>query len=282
MRYEALENEICAWAKEQEDVRGLVVIGSRARNDHPANEWSDLDLILFVTDPQRFTADFSWLSVFGKTWLEVNKSTGIGDPEWLVIFEGGFKVDFLLAKVTGSLDDMLFGSKYLFVTRRGVRVLLNKLGDVDLSAFKSTNDSDWHRPLESDFSAVINKFWLSAYRATTILKSGDLWRTRMIIASELHSFLLILLKWQAKAVKGAKHDTWYDGRYIEEWVDPQFKAQLPLIFAPYNKADTSRALLQIVDLGSRLGEETAQIWHYHYPASNTRHLHDWIVTSLDI
>jgi aminoglycoside 6-adenylyltransferase len=143
--YNSLEEAIYSWAIEQDDVLAVVVIGSRARESHPADEWSDLDLILFVSDPQIYVKDATWISQFGEIWLQTPKITGIGDPEWLVLFGDGLKVDFLLAPVTGALSDMLFGPKYQFVAKRGVRVLLNKQKDSKLD-FHQADNGEWQRP----------------------------------------------------------------------------------------------------------------------------------------
>ena len=42
MNYETLENRIADWAKNQEPIRAVVVIGSRAREDHTAEKWQYL------------------------------------------------------------------------------------------------------------------------------------------------------------------------------------------------------------------------------------------------
>ena len=57
-----LENRIIAWAESQPDIRAILVIGSRARRDLPADEWSDLDLMVFATDSERYLANGDWLS----------------------------------------------------------------------------------------------------------------------------------------------------------------------------------------------------------------------------
>ena len=49
-----LEQTITAWALAQDDVRAAIVVGSQASRDHPSDEYSDLDIIFFVTavDPR--------------------------------------------------------------------------------------------------------------------------------------------------------------------------------------------------------------------------------------
>jgi len=275
-QYDILEREIRTWAEQQDDVRALVVVGSRARTDRPADEWSDLDLMLFVTEPKRYATNTAWLSQFGEIWLHSYKMTGVGDPEWLVLYAGGFKVDFLLASATGNLTEMLFGSKYRFVTGRGVRVLVDRQEGANLGIIRKQKHLEWQKPDELLFSASINQFLLLAYRATNMLQRGELWRAKMIIDGELRLLLLRQLEWQARAVNGNEYDTWHDGRFLEEWADPQAKAKIPLTFAPYDEVETSRALLQLIELAIELGKETAGLWHYDYPATNAAHFRDWV------
>jgi hypothetical protein len=45
---------------EVEEKRAALVVGSRARTDHPADRWSDLDLLLFTTAPDAYAADDPW------------------------------------------------------------------------------------------------------------------------------------------------------------------------------------------------------------------------------
>ena len=279
MNYDSLEKQICTWARKRDDVLALVVIGSRARQDHPADEWSDLDLMLFVTDPQVYAADGTWISQFGEIWLQTHKITGLGDPEWLVLFAGGLKVDFLLVSGADNHNETLFGTKYLFVTRRGVRVLLDKQRGFEREDFQAPS-LEWQKPDEAAFTAVLNQFWLSSYRAANIIQRGELWRAKMIIDAELRRLLLCLLEWHAKAVNGGAYDTWHDGRFLVEWADPQTLAVLPEIFAPFNKARTSHALLRMMELMNKLGKEVADQWCYHYPATATKHVRDWIAAAI--
>ena len=126
MTYKQLEEAIRIWAEDQEIVRALAVIGSRARADHAADAWSDLDFIFFVTDLQEIAQDSSWLNTFGQVVLKVLQRTGAGDPEWLVLYGGGLKVDFVLAVAKRSFPEDLFGPRFGIVSRRGARILVDK------------------------------------------------------------------------------------------------------------------------------------------------------------
>jgi predicted nucleotidyltransferase len=54
--YERLIARYVQWARNEDNIRATVVIGSRARVDHPADAWSDLDVIILVNDPELFWA----------------------------------------------------------------------------------------------------------------------------------------------------------------------------------------------------------------------------------
>jgi len=282
MNYERLETGISNWAKEQDPIRAVVVIGSRAREDHTADAWSDLDLMLFVTDPQRYVEDTSWLTTFGEAWLRVLNFTGAGDPEWLVLYEGGMKLDFLLATATGKWVDTLFGSFYAVAAQRGVRVLLDKQGDSGLEALRLMDERSWMKPEQEVFTAVLDRFWLAAFRAATMLRRGELWRARSITDGLLRRYLLRLLEWHARAERGDDFDTWYDGRFMEEWADAQALAMLPETFAPFERADTCRALMSSISLMDRLGRETADNWQYLYPHATESRIREWIEVLLPV
>ena len=57
---------LLTWAKHRPDVRAGVILGSWDRNDTPADNMSDLDLLVIVSDPSVFISEASWLLNFGE------------------------------------------------------------------------------------------------------------------------------------------------------------------------------------------------------------------------
>jgi hypothetical protein len=51
---------ISAWARSRPDIRGLALVGSWARGS--AQSDSDIDLMLLVSEPQKFRSDEHWLT----------------------------------------------------------------------------------------------------------------------------------------------------------------------------------------------------------------------------
>ena len=93
--YEQLIARFVKWAEAQSDIGTAVVIGSRARIAHPADEWSDLDVVVTVDEPERYLFETDWLENIGNPWVTFVEGTG-DERERRVLFEGGLDVDFAL------------------------------------------------------------------------------------------------------------------------------------------------------------------------------------------
>ena len=93
---EEFAQRIIAWAETQPNVRAILVVGSRARRDRTADEWADLDTMVFCTDYEPLWSSSEWLGEMGALWTAIPGRTSGDDPEWLALYDGGFKVDYVL------------------------------------------------------------------------------------------------------------------------------------------------------------------------------------------
>lgn len=57
--------QFLALAKSQADLRAIALVGSATRVDHPADEWSDVDLVVVSSDPQIYLSATDWLAAMG-------------------------------------------------------------------------------------------------------------------------------------------------------------------------------------------------------------------------
>jgi aminoglycoside 6-adenylyltransferase len=276
-QYGQLEQRFVAWAQSRSDIRSAIVIGSRARTNPPPDDWSDLDIILYAVDPQVYAQNAGWLSKLGAVWLTVLNETFAREKEWLVLFEGGLKVDFVLSKATGPIQTMLEQSPYRLVLRRGVRLLFDKeSGVADLTIPKS-----WQRPprppTRGEFLAAVNDFLLRATRTARLLKRGEPWQAIEQCNGRLKQCLLTMMMWHARVTKGAKPDTWYEGRYLDQWADPLILDAVPATFAAYDIEDLWRALFASLALFRHLATETADRLGYPYPTAVDHQISQWLV-----
>ncbi|MBX6343116.1 MAG: aminoglycoside 6-adenylyltransferase [Thermomicrobiaceae bacterium] len=123
--FDELIERIAAWAAGRPDLRGALLVGSRARSDTPADAWSDADVVLVADDPARYLDDAGWIDALGPAWVTFLESAAVGGAvERRVLFAGGLDVDFVVVPSAG-LDDLLAVPEVAGVVRRGARVLLD-------------------------------------------------------------------------------------------------------------------------------------------------------------
>ena len=260
-----LEGRISDWASEESAIRAVLVVGSRARHaDHPADEWSDLDLMLFCTDFAPYLADRSWLRQFGTLWVCVPEEGN--ESELFAVYEGGCKADLAF-----HLLDELRG----FQPNRSYRVLIDKDG---LAAQLPPPPSVPRRvvpPTQESFEAAVEAFWNEAMQVAKFIRRRELWSVK---AHDhlLKKHLLALLEWHACAVQGPELDTWHGGRFMRDWVDPQTWAELHHTFGQFDAADSWSALLASMALFHRLATDTAHRLNLIYPALVEERLRAWV------
>jgi aminoglycoside 6-adenylyltransferase len=271
MTYVRLEREFTVWAQAQADMRAAIVVGSHARIDPPPDEWSDLDLIVFTTDMEKYAADRGWLERFGAVTIAVLEHSRRGDAEWLIVYDNGFKFDVLLASVmeSGPIDT----TPYDIVLVHGARVLF----DLSDPANRLNLDVSVPAPLPAaaEFSEALNHTWLTALRAAKFIARGDLWRAKIACDSQLKTQVLTMLEWHTLAGDPQRR-VWHDGRDIAQWADRRAVMALPGSFAAYNAADLRRALFATLDLYRWLAIETAQRSGVIFPAKTHEQVIDWL------
>jgi aminoglycoside 6-adenylyltransferase len=277
--YEQLIYNFVAWAQAQENIRLAFVVGSRARKDHPADVWSDLDMAVVAKDIRPYIDKADWINNIGRPWLTFIERTGDGSSmERRVLFDGGLDVDFALipsAMIQGMFEKGVDpGTADVF--HRGVRVVLDK---DNLLPDPRKYASAWKPPEppgEGEFLQVVNDFWYHAVWSAKHVRRGELWWGKSGCDDRLKYLLQQVLEWHAHAVRGYGHDTWLRGRFLEEWADPRAVQQLSDAFAHYNETDIWRALAVTMDLFRWVSVETSKLLGYSYPANGADYVSELV------
>ncbi|MBL8164694.1 MAG: aminoglycoside 6-adenylyltransferase, partial [Anaerolineae bacterium] len=169
-----LQQRVIDWVEQQDSIRALLLVGSQARIDHPADEWSDLDLILFCREYDHFLADTRWLNNIAEVWVCIASQIGTGEPELLAVFEGGLKVDFVFIQkplVPALTDSALLRT----VCARGFIALLDKDDEMPQLALPEHNSAQHTLPSEAEFSATVEQFWYNALYVAKQVRRQQLW-----------------------------------------------------------------------------------------------------------
>ncbi len=259
-----------AWAEETPDVRAALILGSQARTDHPADEWSDLDVLVFVRHPEQFIQVDSWAIGIAPAWLTFAEPTGDGKSwERRTLYEDGRDVDVAFNPVEvleGILQQKSIPTDFADIIRRGIKVLVDKDGKLaQILALPLPEATLFRKPTQAEFVNSTSNFWYHTLWSIKHLRRGELWWAKSGVDMHLKRLLQQMLEWHAHATKGEKFDTWLRGRFLEEWADPRAVAKLHLTFARYDAGDIANALQATMEMYRWLEDETAANWAYTIP-----------------
>lgn len=258
------QRRFVAWVGDLASVRLVLLVGSRARRVHPADEYADLDLEMFGDDIDS-AAVAGWLRAYAPTWAVLERSEH-HTREWLALYAGGYKVDVSISPLD-EIETLIREQRLWSSQRRGYRALLDRDGyAARLPAPSPAGILDAPAPDEATFVSIVEEFWYGAVYVAKQIRRGKLWKAKWADQMQQRA-LLTMLEWHAQATHPAGIDTWHNGDYMRDWVDDALWGRLHDVFAHFDPADSGRALAAAMHLFNDLAGETARLRGYAYPAA---------------
>ncbi len=256
--YDRIAERFAAWAAGEELIRAALVIGSRARLDHRADEWADLDILVLTDGPSRYVRDPGWVASVGDAWISFVEPTAAGHgSERRVLFAGGADVDFAFFAID-EIETRLMADPQAAqaAVGRGFRVLLDKDGVAArlMDATSTVAAQAATLPDAAAFEQVASDFWYHAVWTAKHLRRGELWWAKLACDVHMKELLRRLLEWDAAA---AGRDSWFRGRFFEEWADPVSLEGLRTAFAHYDEDEVWAALAATMDIFGDASRRTA-------------------------
>jgi len=296
-----VERRFVEWAHGQEDVRAAILVGSRSRVERPADEWSDLDIVVFARRADDLLERDDWVHTFGDVRITFLEETAEGGGrERRVFYADGADADFavfstrrlltliaylrapravrdrLPAGVGRELESRAAG--FGDVLGRGPRILVDKDGLLARLIELLPPRQPPRLPTTAELDEVVSDFWYHAIWATKKLRRGEVFTAKLAVDGYLKRLMLRMAEWHARAGDPAT-DTWHQGRFIEGWSDPRVVDALGRSYAHYRAEDVARALAESMDLFSWLARETAERLGVPYPATPERTATEWIAAT---
>lgn len=260
-RFREIKESIIRHAEHDEDIRAIVAIGSSARVDVKADEYSDLDLIVVTEDPETWYSG-EYPDRFGKRSISFIETTLGGIREIRSIYDEDKDVD-LVVFTPEEFQSAVESGVADWVMNRGYTVLYDSL---DMTSLLERHvESIVSRPemSEAQFVNIVNDFYFHNIWAMKKLLRGELWTAKMCVDCYLKRYLLQMIELYCGRVRGT--DVWHDGRFLDHWAEGWILDELDQCFAHYDKADLKDALLQTHALFAKLTQKTAAALGYDYP-----------------
>lgn len=278
-----IEERMKEWAAGAQDVRGIVVYGSRALPDGGSDSYSDLDLVLFTVRLGGYAESSGWLRDIGEIWLAALDTTAAGDQEWFALFRGGLKVDIILAHAdpSASLQSLVESSPYSEVFDRGIRAIYQETGDSRIPILTTKSEKLSYLALEPDIRQDIDLALMRIVKSTLLFCRHDMDRCRSTLQDGVSRQLQIIVDFSSTLMKHA------DSRDLHQ--EPiGTELALPEIQGLINSSKENdleslrRAIISAIDLARRLTVELSLEKGHRLPDAGQEKTMGWLLKLLDI
>jgi aminoglycoside 6-adenylyltransferase len=257
------ENEILEcllnFAGSTEEVRAVILNGSRVDPAVSCDFFSDYDVIYCVRDPSVFIHNLHWMNNFGERIVIQHNIIDKDHLSWhvyLMIFKDGTRLDLTFFPIDSAKmlsEDSL------------TKVLLDK--DKVFEITESPNDFVYwiKKPAQKVYDEVINEFW---FCSTNVAKG--IWRKELCYASQMYSIivhpcLVRVLEWHVGMENNWKISTGKFGKFLQNYLSENIWDQFEKTFPNSDYNEIWNSLFISCDLIRQFGPSLAQKLDFSYP-----------------
>ena len=260
-RFMNIKEKLLALAKDDEDIKAIVLICSSTRDTVKADEYSDLDVVIATEKPE------GWLygdcpKKLGSVKISFVEPTLGGGKERRMLYDGSLDVDMIVF-TPEQFKKAIREGVASWVMNRGYEILYDAEGFSTLLEEHISHELKPTDLAEPEFNNMVNDFFFHTVWASKKILRGELWTAKMCIDAYLKNYLLKMI--EMYSVSKYHADVWHDGRFLDRWAEKEILSDLEKCFAHYDREDMVSALLATLDLFCRLASQTAEIKGYKYP-----------------
>jgi len=255
-------DRILNFARRDENIRAVVMNGSRANPNAPKDIFQDFDIACLVNDLEPYVHNNGIPPYFGEI-LILQEPDNMGEPS--KEDEGHYA--YLMQFMDGNRIDLSFHAPERWKSVTGDSqsiVLLDKAHA--LGELPPTSDADYwaKKPTEKQFQDCCNEFWwMNSYVAK------GLWRGELTYAKWMMEVvqeqLMDMLTWYFGIKTGFKKAAGKQGKYIKEDVEPETWAALEKTYSDSNFENNWESLFTAGNLFRRLASGVAGHFEFQYP-----------------
>ena len=297
--YKDLEDKFLVWANRSSDIRGAIVVGTRAQKEPHIDEWADLDIVIYTTNPDPLIGSSEWLTNFGEPVLSYIWQVPGLSKEHRVLFKDGLEVDFAVSlydkiEYIRLLDHHPDFVDWVDLFGFGWRILLDKDGVLDqifthLARRERVKPAylynskiiymDQSLPSENEFLQRTTELLHHFYMVAKLIRRGELWKAKRACSDFKGYDLYEYIMWHTYAYQGLKCDleedllrNIYRKRFFEKWVDQRILNKLKSIYSSYDEDEIWQELLKGLEIFDWIVREIADKMEYSYLDENFQDL----------
>lgn len=273
------ENEVLtkmvAWAEASPPIRALLLTSSRARPGGPVDILSDYDLILAVTEAERFGREETWLLHYGEPivrWGDEGERLGLTTYFRSAIYADYVKIDYTIWPDT-LLRLVAESPALLEELDEGYRVLLDKDGAT--TRWKPPTHQAFipSLPTEEEYRTLVEEcFWVATYVAKSLWREEIIFARWVLTADLRDGALRRMLEWRMEIDHGWSARPGVHGRRLKALLSADTWAELVESYAEPGSENDWTALWRTMALFRRVAEEVASVLGFVYPQDTDKQM----------
>jgi aminoglycoside 6-adenylyltransferase len=261
-------------AQNDDNIRAVVMNGSRVNPNAKRDPFQDFDIAYFVRDVEPYKRNQAFIKPFGEL-LIMQLPEDMTDPPaendghyaYLMQFLDGNRIDLSLFSLE-TLNSMITDSLTV--------VLLDK--DHLIPDLPPPSDRDYlpGPPTAKLFDDCCNEFWwVSVYVAK------GLWRDELTYAKHMldvfvREKLMTMLTWYVGIQTDFQKSPGKMGKYLKRHLDPQLWKLLECTYSDSQPQHTWDSLFAIGDLFRQTGRYVAEHFGFNYPEQEDRNVTNYL------
>ena len=262
-------SRLVRWGQERDDVRAMLLTGSRSDPSASVDEFSDFDIVLVVNDVHAYLAEESWLAEFGPVLAlyrdPVRLEQGCERFCRVTQYEDGTKIDFTVwpVDIVPRISQLPGLPDYLDM---GYRVLLDK--DQLTAGLKAATHKAYvpAKPSQHDYLILVEHFLSNAPYVAKHLCRGDLVPMKYVMDHVMKlEYLRTMLEWLMEIDHGWTVKPGAYGKGLAQYVGRETWARLERTYVGAGIAENWGALFETISLFRTVATEVAERLGYTYP-----------------
>lgn len=257
-------------ASSDENIRAVVLNGSRVNPNVKKDPFQDFDIIYFVREVGPYKGNRPFINQFGKLMI-MQTPEDMSDPpgeddghySYLMQFLDGTRIDlslYSLENINTRIADSL------------TIVLLDK--DHLISELPAPSDRDYlpQKPTAKLFDDCCNEFWWVSTYVGKGLWREELTYTKYMLDSIVREQLMKMLTWYFGIQTDFQRSPGKAGKYIEQSLDPGFWSRLKSTYADAQPEHIWESLFVMGDLFRQMGQGVAKHFGFYYPEQDDKNV----------
>jgi aminoglycoside 6-adenylyltransferase len=272
--------QVTLWAKNNEDIRVMLLTSSLANPLAPVDDFSDLDIELVFENIMPYQHDKQWLSNFGKhiAMVEEDEKAFEGKHSMkMVLYEDGVKIDFKLyskAEFVKEVNRGILPEDWDV----GYKVIVDKdhlTQDLKAPTYQSILIQE---PTEQKFNQVLNDCWWDMTYVAKCLLRDEIFYAKFMSENMMRTdYLVPLIEWYIASQHQWIITTNKHGRLFKKYLPLAQWKQIEATFSASSIEENWRVLFAYADVVHQVGVELAQTLGYSYPRELESNIRKYLI-----